>query len=108
VLYRTKQPTLAAVRANSAARSQVTQYKKGADSLLAQGKRRYDRKMQGFGGQKKPIFHKKAKVPPPPPPLPPLPLTNRLSSQCCCSVVDPQYSSGWAGAPLRLGPVLPA
>eukprot|EP00291_Cryptomonas_curvata_P005993 CAMPEP_0172177912 /NCGR_PEP_ID=MMETSP1050-20130122/15725_1 /TAXON_ID=233186 /ORGANISM="Cryptomonas curvata, Strain CCAP979/52" /LENGTH=151 /DNA_ID=CAMNT_0012850535 /DNA_START=361 /DNA_END=813 /DNA_ORIENTATION=- len=40
----------------------VSQYKKGADSLVAQGKRRYDRKMQGFGGQKKPIFHKKAKV----------------------------------------------
>ena len=34
---------------------------------MVQGKRRYDRKMQGFGGQKKPIFHKKAKVPPPPP-----------------------------------------
>ncbi|EKX34566.1 large subunit ribosomal protein L36Ae_2, cytoplasmic type [Guillardia theta CCMP2712] len=40
----------------------VSQYKAGAASLVAQGKRRYDRKMQGFGGQKKPIFHKKAKV----------------------------------------------
>ena len=40
----------------------VSQYKKGKDSLVAQGKRRYDRKQQGFGGQTKPIFHKKAKT----------------------------------------------
>lgn len=40
----------------------VTQYKKGKDSLYAQGKRRYDRKQAGFGGQTKPVFHKKAKV----------------------------------------------
>ena len=40
----------------------VAQYKKGKDSLVAQGKRRYDRKQKGFGGQTKPIFHKKAKV----------------------------------------------
>jgi large subunit ribosomal protein L44e len=26
------------------------------------GKRRYDRKQSGFGGQTKPIFHKKAKT----------------------------------------------
>ena len=26
---------------------------------MAQGKRRYDRKQRGFGGQTKPIFHKK-------------------------------------------------
>lgn len=39
-----------------------TVYKKGKDSLLAQGKRRYDRKQRGFGGQTKPIFHKKSKV----------------------------------------------
>ena len=37
-------------------------YKKGKDSLLRQGKRRYDRKQRGWGGQTKPIFHKKAKV----------------------------------------------
>lgn len=37
----------------------VTQYKKGKDSLSAQGKRRYDRKQTGYGGQKKPVFHKK-------------------------------------------------
>src|ERR1700759_148195 len=40
----------------------VSQYKKGADSKHAQGKRRYDRKQSGFGGQTKPIFHKKAKT----------------------------------------------
>jgi large subunit ribosomal protein L44e len=26
------------------------------------GKRRYDRKQSGFGGQTKPVFHKKAKT----------------------------------------------
>jgi ribosomal protein L44E len=26
------------------------------------GKRRYDRKQQGFGGQKKPVFHKNVKT----------------------------------------------
>ena len=40
----------------------VTQYKAGKASNFAQGKRRYDRKQQGFGGQTKPIFHKKAKT----------------------------------------------
>merc|ERR1712100_847440 len=40
----------------------VTQYKTGKASLYAQGKRRYDRKQSGFGGQNKPVFHKKAKA----------------------------------------------
>ncbi|KAK3127195.1 hypothetical protein QOZ80_7AG0569660 [Eleusine coracana subsp. coracana] len=40
----------------------VTQYKKGKDSPSAQGKRRYDRKQSGYGGQTKPVFHKKAKT----------------------------------------------
>nr|CAI9699673.1 unnamed protein product [Rangifer tarandus platyrhynchus] len=40
----------------------VTQYKKGKDSLYAQGKRRYDRKQSGYDGQTKPIFRKKAKT----------------------------------------------
>lgn len=49
----------------------MTQYKKGKDSLAAQGKRRYDRKQSGYGGQTKPVFHKKvcavySRVPPPP------------------------------------------
>ncbi|KAL5713356.1 40s ribosomal protein L44e [Ranunculus cassubicifolius] len=40
----------------------VTQYKKGKDSLAAHGKRRYDRKQSGYGGQTKPVFHKKSKT----------------------------------------------
>merc|ERR1711871_671818 len=40
----------------------VTQYKAGKASLFAQGKRRYDRTQAGFGGQTKPVFHKKAKT----------------------------------------------
>ena len=39
----------------------VSQYKTGKASLTAQGKRRYDMKQKGFGGQTKPIFRKKAK-----------------------------------------------
>lgn len=42
----------------------VTQYKAGKASHFAQGKRRYDRKQQGFGGQTKPVFHKKASTQP--------------------------------------------
>jgi hypothetical protein len=37
----------------------VTQYKTGKASIFAQGKRRYDRKQKGFGGQTKPVFRKK-------------------------------------------------
>jgi len=40
----------------------VSQYKVGKPSVFAQGKRRYDRKQKGFGGQTKPVFHKKAKT----------------------------------------------
>jgi large subunit ribosomal protein L44e len=40
----------------------VAQAKKGKESVFAMGKRRYDRKQRGFGGQTKPIFHKKAKT----------------------------------------------
>merc|ERR1711924_207805 len=40
----------------------VTQYKTGKASLFVQGKRRYDRKQSGFGGQTKPVFKKKAKT----------------------------------------------
>ena len=39
----------------------VTQYKAGKASGFAQGKRRYDRKQQGYGGQTKPVFHKKVR-----------------------------------------------
>lgn len=40
----------------------VTQYKAGKASNFAQGRRRYDRKQQGFGGQTKPVFKKKVRV----------------------------------------------
>lgn len=40
----------------------VSQYKAGKASLYAQGKRRYDRKQKGYGGQTKPVFRKKAKT----------------------------------------------
>ena len=40
----------------------VTQYKKGKESPFCQGRRRYNRKQSGYGGQTKPIFHKKAKT----------------------------------------------
>ena len=40
----------------------VGQYKKGKESTASQGRRRYDAKQSGFGGQTKPIFRKKAKT----------------------------------------------
>lgn len=39
----------------------VTQYKAGKASNFAQGKRRYDHKQMGYGGQTKPVFHKKVR-----------------------------------------------
>merc|ERR1711892_768806 len=47
---------------NKHATFKVTQYKAGKASLYAQGKRRYDLKQSGYGGQTKPVFHKKAKT----------------------------------------------
>ncbi|AIB09827.1 ribosomal protein L44 (nucleomorph) [Lotharella oceanica] len=40
----------------------VYEYKSGKPTLNVQGKRRYDRKQKGFGGQTKPIFRKNAKT----------------------------------------------
>ena len=40
----------------------VSQYKTGKASLVRQGKRRYDAKQSGFGGQTKPIFRKMSKT----------------------------------------------
>ncbi|CAK9298473.1 unnamed protein product [Gordionus sp. m RMFG-2023] len=40
----------------------ITQYKKGKECVHSQGRRRYDRKQKGYGGQSKPIFRKKAKT----------------------------------------------
>mmetsp|Transcript_6067 Transcript_6067/g.8369 ORF Transcript_6067/g.8369 Transcript_6067/m.8369 type:complete len:80 (+) Transcript_6067:5972-6211(+) len=37
------------------------EYKPGKASLKAQGKRRYDRKQRGYGGQTKPVFRKQVK-----------------------------------------------
>ena len=49
-------------KCNRHRKHKVSQYKKGKESLVAQGKRRYDAKQKGFGGQTRPIFKKKAKV----------------------------------------------
>merc|ERR1719416_264682 len=43
-------------------RCNVHQKFKVPESKRAQGRRRYDRKQQGFGGQSKPILRKKAKT----------------------------------------------
>ncbi|OQV22428.1 putative 60S ribosomal protein L44 [Hypsibius exemplaris] len=40
----------------------VTQYKRGKESEYSQGRRRYNRKQRGYGGQTKPILRKKAKT----------------------------------------------
>eukprot|EP01012_Entosiphon_sulcatum_P003370 TRINITY_DN1103_c0_g1_i1.p3 TRINITY_DN1103_c0_g1~~TRINITY_DN1103_c0_g1_i1.p3 ORF type:complete len:102 (-),score=24.04 TRINITY_DN1103_c0_g1_i1:152-457(-) len=40
----------------------VVQYKAGKANNHRLGKRRYDAKQKGYGGQTKPIFHKKAKT----------------------------------------------
>merc|ERR1711977_104037 len=40
----------------------VSQYKKGKESSTCQGRRRYDRKQAGFGGQTKPIQKRKYKI----------------------------------------------
>ncbi|CRG95272.1 60S ribosomal protein L44, putative [Plasmodium gallinaceum] len=40
----------------------VSQYKKGKERTSALGRRRYDMKQKGFGGQTKPVFKKKAKT----------------------------------------------
>ncbi|EAR89808.1 60S ribosomal protein L36a (macronuclear) [Tetrahymena thermophila SB210] len=49
-------------KCNSHTNHKVSQYKKSKESTHAQGRRRYDMKQSGFGGQTKPIFRKKAKT----------------------------------------------
>lgn len=49
-------------KCNKHAVFKVSQYKRGKESIFAQGKRRYDRKQRGYGGQSKPILRKKAKT----------------------------------------------
>nr|MDO8117970.1 50S ribosomal protein L44e [Candidatus Sigynarchaeota archaeon] len=42
---------------------QASIYKKGKErKIIAQGWRRYNRKMQGYGSQPKPIFRRNAKI----------------------------------------------
>merc|ERR1712243_198383 len=50
----TRRTFCAAAKCRKHTLHKVTQYKKGKDSLQAQGKRRYDRKQKGYGGQTKP------------------------------------------------------
>ena len=49
-------------KCNTHKKHKVSQYKKGKESIASQGRRRYDMKQKGFGGQTKPVFKKKAKV----------------------------------------------
>ena len=49
-------------KCNKHQKFKVTQYKKSQESKFAQGRRRYDRKQQGFGGQSKPILRKKVRI----------------------------------------------
>ncbi|PKS05760.1 hypothetical protein jhhlp_007589 [Lomentospora prolificans] len=46
----------------SRTRRDICVIRKATDRLNSQGKRRYDRKQSGYGGQTKPVFHKKAKT----------------------------------------------
>eukprot|EP01135_Chromosphaera_perkinsii_P000295 Nk52_evm64s62 gene=Nk52_evmTU64s62 len=59
---KTRRTFCAAAKCRKHTLHKVSQYKTGKASLFAQGKRRYDRKQSGFGGQTKPVFHKKAKT----------------------------------------------
>lgn len=42
-------------KCNSYQAHTITLYKKGKDSIMAEGKRRYERKKKGYGSQPKPI-----------------------------------------------------
>merc|ERR1711915_216091 len=59
---KTRRTFCAAAKCRKHTLHKVTQYKAGKASIAAQGKRRYDRKQKGYGGQTKPIFRKKAKT----------------------------------------------
>merc|ERR1712203_450631 len=47
---------------NTHKQHRVSQYKKGRESKFCQGRRRYDAKQAGFGGQTKPIQKRKYKI----------------------------------------------
>lgn len=40
----------------------VSLYKKGKENMLAEGKRRFEKKKRGYGSFPKEIFHKNAKI----------------------------------------------
>ena len=40
----------------------VTLYKKGKEKMLSEGKRRFERKKEGYGSFPKEIFHKNSKI----------------------------------------------
>merc|ERR1739848_894057 len=54
----------------------VSQYKKGKESSFCQGRRRYDMKQAGFGGQTKPIQKRKYKI------------TKKITLRLECTVPD--------------------
>eukprot|EP00735_Rhodelphis_limneticus_P002482 TRINITY_DN1336_c0_g1::TRINITY_DN1336_c0_g1_i1::g.19963::m.19963 TRINITY_DN1336_c0_g1::TRINITY_DN1336_c0_g1_i1::g.19963 ORF type:complete len:103 (-),score=29.25,sp/P83883/RL36A_RAT/70.30/9e-42,Ribosomal_L44/PF00935.14/4.5e-32,NOB1_Zn_bind/PF08772.6/0.0016,NOB1_Zn_bind/PF08772.6/8.6e+02,DUF2082/PF09855.4/0.83,DUF2082/PF09855.4/0.39,Nudix_N_2/PF14803.1/1,Nudix_N_2/PF14803.1/40 TRINITY_DN1336_c0_g1_i1:149-457(-) len=57
-----KQRRTFCIKCGKHTQQKVSQYRTGQASMFAQGKRRYDRKQSGYGGQTKPVFHKKAKT----------------------------------------------
>lgn len=50
----------------------VSVYRKGKDRKMAAGRRRYDKKLKGYGGQPRPILRKTAKT------------TKKISVQLSC------------------------
>ena len=51
-----------AIRTKRAYAFNILSYSHDFSILSSAGKRRYDRKQSGYGGQTKPVFHKKAKT----------------------------------------------
>lgn len=59
----TRSPSTRPARLRSSPKVLLSLYlKRHADALVFLGKRRYDRKQSGFGGQTKPIFRKKVRL----------------------------------------------
>ncbi|MHA1369025.1 MAG: 50S ribosomal protein L44e [Promethearchaeota archaeon] len=49
-------------RCGTHTRHSISIYKKGKERTLAQGRRRYNRKLKGYGSFPRQIFHRNAKV----------------------------------------------
>lgn len=49
-------------KCNKHSEHSISLYKKGRDSSLAEGNRRYERKQEGYGGQRKPKQRQTAKT----------------------------------------------